>query len=188
MLVTHPVRHRQQVEQEGCGDVVRQVADHPQLGTGSIGQRSKVHRQCIGLDHADTLTLTPASGQVAVQLDHRQAAAALQHRLGQGTQAGTDLHQRFTRLGGDGAHDGVNHAAVGQEVLAEALARGVRHQGCCAVGAITAAAHAARCRRAGAALWPSRGRPARIWPRAVGHVPARAALWGRPCCCAAPPL
>jgi hypothetical protein len=68
-----------------------------------------------------------ARGQVAVQLDDREAAQALHQRLREGGEAGADLHHGLARLRRDLAHDGVDDAGVGQEVLAEALAGDVLH-------------------------------------------------------------
>jgi hypothetical protein len=117
------VRHRQQVEQDGAGDVVGQVAHHAQRPAGLRGQRREVHVQHVGLDHRQP---GPAAGaqsrrQVAVELDHRQRAGALQQRLRHRAESGADLHQRVAGTRLDGAHDAADHALVGQEVLAETL-------------------------------------------------------------------
>ena len=122
MLVAHPRRHRQQVEQDRRGDVVGQVADHPQRRACGVGQRGEVDLQHVGLDYLHPFALAPARGQVAVELDHRQRAAALEQRLGQRAQAGPDLDQRLAGPRRDGPHDGVDHGRIGQEMLAEALA------------------------------------------------------------------
>jgi hypothetical protein len=55
--------------------------------------------------------------------------AARQHRQGQGAQAGADLDQGLARPRVDGADDVVDQRGVGQEVLAEALARVVTGAG-----------------------------------------------------------
>jgi hypothetical protein len=128
-LVADPGGHRQQVEQDGCGDVVGQVAHDAQRRPGHVGQRADVHLQHVGLDHRHAGTLAPARGQVAVQLDHRQRPAAFQQRLGHRTEAGADLDDRLARLRADRPHDAVDHHRVGQEVLAEALARDVAQTG-----------------------------------------------------------
>ncbi len=68
-------------------------------------------------------------GKVPVQLDHGQVAQTLDQRLRQGRQARTDLHHRLTSPGINRLHDRVDDAAIGQEVLAEALAGDVLHCG-----------------------------------------------------------
>jgi hypothetical protein len=66
--------------------------------------------------------------QVAVELDHRQVPQTLDQGLSQCGQAGPDFHHGLPRPGINGADDGIDDAAVGQEMLAEALARNVFHQ------------------------------------------------------------
>ena len=110
------------MEQDGRGDVVRQVAHHPQRGAGGIGQRAEVDLQHIGLDHGHARALAPAGRQIAVEFDDGQRAAALEQRLGHGAEAGPDFHQRLAGARRDGPHDLVDHHRVDQEVLAEALA------------------------------------------------------------------
>jgi hypothetical protein len=119
---TTRLRHWQQMEQDGRGDVVGQVAHHPQRRAGGVGQRREVDLQHVGLDHGDARALAPAGGQVAVEFDDGERATALQQRLGHGAQAGSDLHQRLAGPRCDGPHDLVDHHRVDQEVLAEALA------------------------------------------------------------------
>ena len=68
-------------------------------------------------------------GQVAVELDHGQRAAAFEQGLRHGAQAGADLDQRLPRPGRDGAHDLVDHHRIDQEMLAEALAGDMAHTG-----------------------------------------------------------
>ena len=64
-------------------------------------------------------------GEVAVQPDDGQALAALDHRIGHRAHAGADLDQGISSGRVDGAHDRVENAGVGQEMLAEALAGNV---------------------------------------------------------------
>ena len=89
--------------------------------------KGKVHFQHIGFDDRQLGMRAQALRQVPVQFDHREPAEPLQQRLRQGRQAGADLHHGLARLGCNFAHDGVDDGRVGQEVLAEALARDMRH-------------------------------------------------------------
>ena len=66
--------------------------------------------------------LAQALGQIAVELNDRELAQSFDQRLRHGGQAGADLDHGVAGLRVDGAHDGVNDAAVGQKVLAEAFA------------------------------------------------------------------
>ena len=61
--------------------------------------------------------------EVAVELDHGQLAQAFDQRLGQRGEAGADLDHELARLGRDLVDDGFDDGLVGQEMLAEALAR-----------------------------------------------------------------
>ena len=87
----------------------------------------KVHFEHIRFDHVELAVQAQAQGQITVEFDHRQAAQALDQRLGERGQAGADLDHGLARLGRDGVHDGVDDAVVGQEVLAKAFAGNVFH-------------------------------------------------------------
>ena len=69
--------------------------------------------------------MAQALRQVTVEFYHRQPLAALQQRQRQRAQPGADFYQRLARPGVDRAHDLIDDADVGQEVLTEALARQV---------------------------------------------------------------
>ena len=127
------------MEQDGRGDVVRQVAHDADFGSAS-GQRGRagqhlrgkgpeLHFQYIRLHHRQVRVFAQAHGQIAVQLDHRQVAQALHQGLGQSSQARADLDHGLARLRVDGVHDGIDDAAVGQKVLTEAFAGDVFHWG-----------------------------------------------------------
>jgi hypothetical protein len=69
--------------------------------------------------------LAQARRQVAIELHHREPPEAFHQRLGEGRQARTDFHHGLAGPRADLAHDRGDDALVGQEVLAEALARDV---------------------------------------------------------------
>ncbi|MCY1361329.1 hypothetical protein D9M69_479900 [compost metagenome] len=79
-------------------------------------------------------------GQIAVELDDRQAAKPLDQRLRERRQPRPDLDHRIAGLRRDRLHDPVDDPAVGQEMLSEPLScnvlchRGLRrcrgHQDC----------------------------------------------------------
>ena len=90
-------------------------------------QCAEVHLEHIAFNHAQERVLTQAARQIAVELDHGQVPQALDQRLRERGQAGTDLDHHLPGGGCNFAHDGVDDGAVGQEVLAEALAGNVLH-------------------------------------------------------------
>ena len=55
---------------------------------------------------------TQANGQVAIELDHRQMAQALDQGLCQSGQAGSNFNHGLSRLRCDGIDNGFNDAAV----------------------------------------------------------------------------
>ena len=57
--------------------------------------------------------------QVAVELDGGQFPMLAQQGQGDGALAGADFHQTVAGLWIHGEHDHVDHAAIGQEVLAK---------------------------------------------------------------------
>ena len=59
---------------------------------------------------------------IAVDLDDGKAGQAFEQRAGQGRQAGADFDHAIIGRRSDRAHDGGNHAFIGQEVLTETLA------------------------------------------------------------------
>ena len=135
MLVFDHVDLRQQMEQDGRGDVVGQIAHHADFAQGGRrglgqhlrGQRPKIDLEHIRLDHRQLRVFAQAHRQVAVELDHREVPQALDQGLREGRQTGADLDHGLTGHRGDGVHDGIDDAAVGQKVLAEAFAGNVLH-------------------------------------------------------------
>ena len=117
----------EQVKQDGRGDVVWQVAHHAQLGrVEALGQLSEVDLQHIRFGHAQLGVAAQFSRQVAVDFNHLQVPQALHQRLGQRGPAGANFHHGLPGLGGNGADDVVDDRAVGQKMLAKALAWRVR--------------------------------------------------------------
>ena len=116
----------QQVKDQRRGDVVRQVADHPQAVRRGI-QAVEVELQRVALMQVEVALagelLVEDRDQVLVQFHHVQLGAAAQQALGQCALARADFQQAVFGLGADGAQDAVDNAGIVQEVLAEALAR-----------------------------------------------------------------
>ena len=125
------------MEQDGRGDVVRQVAHHPDFGLGyrrGLGQHLRrqspeVDFEHIRLDHRQVRVLAQAHRQVAVQLDDRQVTQTLDQRLRQRGQARPNFDHGLARFGVDRIHDGIDDAAVGQKVLTKPFACDVFHWG-----------------------------------------------------------
>ncbi|MNP06943.1 hypothetical protein D3C76_989480 [compost metagenome] len=118
----------QQVEDQRRGDVVGQVAHHPQLLAGG-GEGGEVEFQRVALVQGEVRLEAEAPlelrDQVEVELDHVEPGAAVHQSFGQRALARADLHQMLAFARGDGTQDAVDDAGVMQEVLAEALARAV---------------------------------------------------------------
>jgi hypothetical protein len=123
MHVADARRLRQQVKQQRRGDVVGQVADHPQ-GL-AMRQPAEIRFQCIGIDNLKITDIAAAFlqrfDQVTVKLDHLQPACGLQQGQGDGALARADLHQPVAGLRVDGADDAADNARVMQKILAEAF-------------------------------------------------------------------
>ena len=113
----------EQVEQDGAGNVVRQIAHDAQFGCAQgVRQGGEIDFEDIAFHHIQALAATQAGGQVAVQLNHGQLPQALKQGLGQGHQAGANFHHGLARLRCNGAHDVVNDGPIDQKILAKALA------------------------------------------------------------------
>ena len=130
-----------QVKQERRRDVVGQVADDPQ----GIAERTEIELERVRLvdDHVAPAVETALQRrrQVAVQFDAVKPARFLRERLRDGALPGSDLHDGVLRLRIDGADDRVDGAGIGQEVLAESLARSMRlHRRSASRAAISTAA------------------------------------------------
>ena len=129
VLVLDEVARVEQVEQDRRRDVVGQVADDPEPAARcGVRKRSEVDLEHVGLDHREPGRLAQSRGEVAVQLDHGERACSLQQRRGERAAPRPDLDQRLPGTRIDRSDDPVDHRAVDEEVLSEALPR-VRHGG-----------------------------------------------------------
>ena len=145
------VRVVEQVKDQRGGDVVGQVAHQPEwLGC----QGAEIKAQGIALDQMQPglvgKPLAKAGGQVTVDLDGREPITMRQQSLGQRGLTGSDFDDVFPRARVDGLDDVVDHMAVGEEVLAEAFARGMHQRASSA-----ARASAARKLPGSARPWPA---------------------------------
>ena len=129
VLVLHHIHLFQQMEQDGAGDVVGQVAHHTQLGHAQMRrQRPEVHLEHVGFDHIQIVAQAQTRRQVTVQLDHGELAQTLDQRLRQRHEAGTDLDHGLACRGVDGVNNAVDDGAVRQKVLAKTLAWNMFHE------------------------------------------------------------
>ena len=92
MQVAHTLGVACDVEQQRCGDVVRQVADQAHARGEAreieLERVSAVHRQLEGRE-----TRRQRRRQVAVELDGLELAGALDERRGERAFAGANFHQ-----------------------------------------------------------------------------------------------
>ncbi len=99
------------------------------LGCGGVRclrDMREIHFQHVRLDHRQVRSPSQAARQIAVQFDHRQMAQTLHQGLSQRAKAGSDFHHPLSGARCDRLHDGVDDRRVGQEMLAESLARHMR--------------------------------------------------------------
>ena len=129
VLVLHHRHMVEQVKQNRRGDVVGQVAHDAQLLPQTLRDGAEVHLEHIAFDHVKLRMATQARRQIAVEFHHGQPPQTLDQGLGQRGQTGADFDHGVARAGCDLSHDGVDDAAVGEEVLSEALARDVLGHG-----------------------------------------------------------
>ena len=128
VLVVDGVARLEKVEQDRRRDVVGQVADDAQLSPRRDGgQGREIDVEDVGLDDVEPGRAAQPRGQVAIELDDRERAAALEQRTGQRTPARADLDEGLTASRIDRIDDPVEHRSVDQEVLAEPLP-GVLHR------------------------------------------------------------
>jgi hypothetical protein len=114
---------REAVEQDRAGDVVGQIARHPQFAASR--KRGQVHLQYVGMDdfeftHARR-TRAQRFDQIGVQLDRGQMSGRLEQRQRERALAGTDFDDAIVRARRDCRDDAFDHPALVQEVLAEML-------------------------------------------------------------------
>ena len=115
----------QQVKQQGRRDVVGQVADNAQ----PLAERRKIELECVSLvDRHVAKVPVPRSQpahEVAVQLHEMQPATAAGEGVRDRALAGSNLYNEVVTVRTDRANDRVDHAGIGQEMLAKALPRAV---------------------------------------------------------------
>ncbi len=110
-----------EMEEQRRRDVVGQVADQAQIAADA----GEVESQGITFvdGHAcRRVLLVQAGDQVAVDFDDVQMIEARQQRLGNCPEAGADFDDRVAALRIDGGDDGIDDAAVNQEILPESFA------------------------------------------------------------------
>ena len=91
-------------------------------------QRAKIKRQRIALVNRELLRrerFAQSCNHITVNLHRMQVAQFLRHRTRERAQAGADLHHQIITLRRNRGNDGIDHGGIGQEMLAEAFARGV---------------------------------------------------------------
>ena len=114
--------------QHGGGDVVRQVAgnDVRRTGAGGTQQLFRRDRQDVGADEGEVRDALEATAEVPaerlVDLYGDNLAGPLRKLRGQDAAAGADFDDGFFRSQPRCVDDASEDAAVGQEVLAKALA------------------------------------------------------------------
>ena len=126
MHFVHQRRERDQMKQQGAGNVVGQVADD--LQRTSAFEVAKVEFQRVALVDAQPFgreALLQAGDQITVDLDHMQVVDTFQQRVGQGAQSRTDFHHRVAGARRNGINDLANDSVGYQKVLAKPFPCGV---------------------------------------------------------------
>ena len=115
----------QQMKQQGCGDVVGQVAGHAQPGAGAA-QCGEIKIQRVGMmnpQSADACAARPQRlQQIAVQFHDIQLTCHRQQWNRQCPQPGADFHQPFARRRPDRRDDAGDDARITQKMLTKPLA------------------------------------------------------------------
>ncbi len=132
MHVTDGAARIHQAKQNGRGDVVGQVAHHPQR-SALPAQRLEVEFERIHLVHAKRVRVKARAKlcrQIPVQLDHVETSGGLEQLAGERAETRTDLHHRFTGLRGYRADNAVDNRSFVEKMLPEAppgAMRGLAH-------------------------------------------------------------
>ena len=112
------------MKQDGRGDVIGQVADHPQWSLVGL-QRTEIELERIRVVHGEPAVgralLLHQGRQIAVDLDRIHATYRLQQRDSQRRLPGPDLHQVLAGLWVDRIYDLADHDGVVQKVLPESF-------------------------------------------------------------------
>ena len=118
----------QQANQQRARNVVGQIADQPH--TPGTGQCREIKRQGIGLVNRQPCLrpgLAQASNQIAVDLDRIEVADPIEQFDRECAKPGTDLDETIIIARVDRVADATEDRSVGQEMLAESLARRMLH-------------------------------------------------------------
>ena len=118
---------RDELEEYRRGNVIRQIAHDAQVSA----ERTEVELERVAFVDDDAATgesLAQSRDDVAVDLDGVQRAHDAGERPRECAEAGTDFHHEVVRLRRDRGDDGGDDAFVDQKILAEALARPMRHR------------------------------------------------------------
>src|SRR5437868_4209808 len=122
--VEDPLALSQQMKQQRCGDVVRQIPDQAQGASQSQLHQVKLeHVGCMQYQPSGCVTLLQMLDGIAIYLYRMQLTEPRQQGCRDCTEARTDLHHVFAALWSDGCDDALDDGRVMQEVLAEAFAR-----------------------------------------------------------------
>jgi hypothetical protein len=122
MEIRAPGRRGGDVEQEGGGNIVREVA----YDSKRRRQRRKVEAQGIGLVHRqaiDGVALTQALAQIPVEFDDVKVPDALEQRGRQRPEAGADFDDVLAPVRIDCGNDALDDPRVDEKVLTESLSR-----------------------------------------------------------------
>ena len=93
------------------------------------GRRREIDLEHVGLDDVEAGRAAQPRRQVAIELDHRERAAALEQRPRQGAAGpGPISTSASPGRGSIAATIALDHRAIDEEVLAEALSRAMRAQ------------------------------------------------------------
>jgi len=128
LLLQHHVEVRElcpqlgQPEEQRRADVVRQIADdaqrRPQHGIVEFERIRDMEREALRREFR-----REPRGEVAVDLDRMDAAGAFDERPGQRAESGADLDEIVAAPRVDGVDDPRDVMRIGEEILAEPLAR-----------------------------------------------------------------
>ena len=117
-----------QVKHQGCGNVVGEVADNPQL-LAVHGQLAEIKLQGVALVQGEQRAVPEARQQqgmqIVVEFNHIELCTTAQQTLGNGALSWANFNQMLAFARTDRAQDTIDHARIMQEVLTKALARPV---------------------------------------------------------------
>ena len=110
--------------QQRAGDVVRDVGDYLEWLTRE--GRCGIERERVGLDQREAIHRAELAAQPCrqpwIELDGHHRCAGLQQASGEHAQTGPHLHHAIAGCELRSVDDGVQHRAIGEEVLAQRTA------------------------------------------------------------------